>query len=76
MNLITIPIIHYLVSRGKFLQAEERQTSNYWVTTHPGMPAEGFVYVWLVRKTNFINTPAINRHMHDPLRPPINLYDL
>ena len=69
-------MIHYLVSRGMFLQAEERQTTNYWVITHPGVPPEGFVYVWLVRKTYFINTPDNNRHMHDPLRPPINLDDL
>ena len=53
-----------------------RQTGNYWVTTHLGMPESGFDYVWLVRKTNFVNTSAKNRYMHEPLRPPINLYDL
>ena len=71
-----IPLSHYLVCSRPLRALGKRCAAGKLCNYPPRLPPEGFIYTWIIRKTNFIKAFGKHEYLHDPLRPPIILYDL
>ena len=71
-----IPMTHYLVCARPLRAQGNRCWEGKLCNNPPTLPPQGFIDTWIIRKTNFIKAFGKHEYLHDPLRPPIILYDL